>query len=169
MIIQNGWDDFREYCDWMEKQRLPMAIQDDLPSALDEVTRAPRAWNQLIIRMDRLGTHKDLVPQIIAFREKVPSVPVIVTTRTAPRNCFALENLYVCDVLLHEPSDMNSFEFALAVAPINNEVWKRRQSIETASRKVDPSRADNIVPLTRRPAAQTSAGGWRQEKPNSFA
>ncbi|WP_165915659.1 hypothetical protein, partial [Rhodovulum marinum] len=104
-------------------------IRHDLTDGLTEAAALAGNLQFVLIRQDDFWTSETAHFELEAFRQECPSIPIILTTADTTRNSFALEHLHLADVILREPFDASALEFAILVAPINNEIWQERMCI----------------------------------------
>lgn len=100
--------------------------RSDLGAALAELGAQPDLWWICAVHVPRTASLEAATEALVTFRRASPTIAVLLVAGELTQDSFALGQLDVADVLLRDTADIASFDFGLAVAPINNQVWRQR-------------------------------------------
>lgn len=123
-------DDHRQvspYMGMLSSIEMVTAQRASLPDAIAEIYTTPTGWACLVVDIDDVGGFgSTIIDRLMALRERVSDLPVILLSSDVSLNDYSTERLTIADVTLRKPANLQNFEIGVLEAIENNLVWQQR-------------------------------------------
>lgn len=113
---------------WLTENAVDLNSVESLWQANLKISTSNQPIGLVIVDLESCGGIASVASDLIAFRLRHQSTPVILISDESAVDDFSTERLAIADVTLRGPVSLSRLDLALAEAPINNQVWQDRNA-----------------------------------------
>ncbi len=113
---------------WLRENAVDLNSVESLRQANLKISTSNQPIGLVIVDLESCGGIASVASDLIAFRLRHQTTPVILISDESAVDDFSTERLAIADVTLRGPVSLSRLDLALAEAPINNQVWQDRNA-----------------------------------------
>lgn len=113
---------------WLRDNAVDLNSVDSLRQANLNISTSNQPIGLVILDLESCGGIALVASDLIAFRLRHQTTPVILISDESAVDDFSTERLAITDVTLRGPVSLSRLDLALAEAQINNQVWQDRNA-----------------------------------------
>lgn len=113
---------------WLTENAVELDAIASLRQARLKISTLNQPVGLVIVDLESCGRIVSMVSDLIEFRLRHQTTPVILISDESAVDDFSTERLAITDVTLRGPVSLSRLDLALAEAQVNNQVWQDRNA-----------------------------------------